>query len=83
MSKFLHSHSMYREVAPLAHESRDNTVERGAFVAETFLSGAQSAEVLCSLGYNVSPELHRNATEGSSIGRYVKVNFTCHLVRDL
>ncbi len=35
------------EVATLAHEVRDDTVERAALIAKTLLASAESAKVLC------------------------------------
>ena len=45
------------EVASLTHEVGDDTVEAGALVAEALLSGAESTEVLGSLGDHVIAEL--------------------------
>lgn len=38
------------EVTALKHEIRNDAVERGALVAEALLAGAESTEVLSSLG---------------------------------
>ena len=45
------------EVATLAHEVGDHTVEGGALVTETFLSGAKGTEILSRLGHDISPQL--------------------------
>ena len=45
------------EVSTLAHEVGDHTVEGGALEAEPLLTGAQSAEVLTGLWYNIGPQL--------------------------
>eukprot|EP00331_Platyophrya_macrostoma_P012537 CAMPEP_0176432520 /NCGR_PEP_ID=MMETSP0127-20121128/15443_1 /TAXON_ID=938130 /ORGANISM="Platyophrya macrostoma, Strain WH" /LENGTH=190 /DNA_ID=CAMNT_0017814707 /DNA_START=85 /DNA_END=655 /DNA_ORIENTATION=- len=49
------------EVASLAHEALDHTVEDAAGIAEALLAGAQSAEVLSGLGARISEQLHRHA----------------------
>ena len=45
------------EVSTLAHEVGDHTVEGGALEAEPLLTGAQSAEILRGLWYNIGPQL--------------------------
>ena len=45
------------EVATLAHEVGDDTVEGGSLEAVSLLAGAQGAEVLTGLGDNVSSQL--------------------------
>ncbi|GET89186.1 cyclophilin a, putative [Leishmania tarentolae] len=49
------------EVATLAHELRDHTVERAARVAEPLLARAQRTKVLGRLGDGIGKELHRHA----------------------
>ena len=44
------------EVTTLEHELGDHTVELGAGVAEALLAGAESTEVLSSLGDNIIVE---------------------------
>lgn len=44
---------MVLEVATLAHEVRNHTVEGGALVAEAFLSGAESAKVFTRFWSNI------------------------------
>ena len=50
------------EVSALEHEVRDHAVKRRALVTEPFFARAQSAEVLRSLGNDVSKEFERDAT---------------------
>jgi hypothetical protein len=45
------------EVTTLEHELRDDTVERRASVSKALLAGAESTEVLGSLGDNVVVEV--------------------------
>jgi hypothetical protein len=47
------------EVATLAHEVGDDTVEGGALVSVSLLAGAQGAEVLGSLGHYVRAQLKK------------------------
>ena len=47
-----------KEEAYLAHEVRDNAVKGAILVAEALLVGAQSPEVFCSLGYNITTKKH-------------------------
>jgi len=60
------------EVATLAHEVGDDTVEGGSLVAVSLLAGAQGAEVLAGLGDDVASQLHDNFSDGSAIGGDVK-----------
>jgi hypothetical protein len=53
------------EVTTLQHELRDDAVERRALVAEAFLAGAESTEVLGSLGDYIIVEIEVDA---SSVG---------------
>lgn len=46
---FASSSIVVGKVPALAHEFRDDAVKRGALVAETFLSGAQSTEIFCKI----------------------------------
>jgi len=67
------------EVSSLAHEVGDDAVEGGALVAEALLSGAESTEVLGSLGDHVIPQLHDDLAHGSSISSHVKEDSSgCH-----
>jgi hypothetical protein len=50
------------EVTTLEHEVGDHTVELGAGVTKALLSGAESAEVLCSFGNDIVEELKVDAT---------------------
>ena len=45
------------EIPSLAHESWDDTVERGTRKAESLFPGAESTEVLGSLGDNVAVDI--------------------------
>jgi len=60
------------EVATLAHEVGDDTVEGGALVAETLLAGAKGTEVFGSLGDNISPQLHDNTADHVIAGSDIK-----------
>jgi hypothetical protein len=46
-----------REVTTLAHELRDDTVERGSLEAKTTLAGAESAEIFSSARHYVGTQL--------------------------
>ena len=48
------------EVSALAHEVGDDAVEGGALVSEPLLSGAESSEVLSSLGDDIVPQLKQS-----------------------
>ena len=50
------------EVTSLAHKSSDDTVERRSLVSETFLSGAESTEILSGLGYDVRSQGHLDSS---------------------
>mmetsp|Transcript_8531 Transcript_8531/g.19640 ORF Transcript_8531/g.19640 Transcript_8531/m.19640 type:complete len:212 (+) Transcript_8531:257-892(+) len=52
------------EVTTLAHEARNNAVERRLLVPFANRQGAQLAEVLSCLWYNVRPQLHMNSASG-------------------
>ena len=45
------------EVTPLAHEARDDTMERGILESESLLTSAKLAEVLGSLGHYIGAKL--------------------------
>jgi len=62
------------EVATLAHEVGDHTVEGGALVTETFLSGAKGTEILSRLGYDISPQLHDDTANWVTASGEVKEN---------
>lgn len=51
------------EIATLAHKTWDDAVEAGSLVAESLLPGAESAEVLSSLGHHISTELQEQSSE--------------------
>jgi hypothetical protein len=52
------------EISALDHESRDDTVEAGACIAEAVLAGGELVEVSGCLWDLVSVETHDNAAEG-------------------
>jgi len=60
------------KVATLAHELRDDTVERGSFVPEALFTGAQGAEVFRGLWDHVGAEGHFDATQGLAVGSDVE-----------
>ena len=55
------------EVATLAHEVGDNTVEGGTLETVSLLAGAQGAEVLTGLGNDISSQLKRTSVQISSL----------------
>lgn len=65
----------------LAHEVVDDTVEAGALEvqglarsAHALLASAQAAEVLRSLGHDISAQGHLNAAQGLPAGSDIKEN---------
>uniref|UniRef100_A0A8C5EZD5 Uncharacterized protein n=1 Tax=Gouania willdenowi TaxID=441366 RepID=A0A8C5EZD5_GOUWI len=60
------------EVAALAHEVRDDSMEGAPLVAKAFLSSAESSEVLRRLRHHVSTELHDNPADGVPTGGNVE-----------
>jgi hypothetical protein len=50
------------EVTTLEHEVGNHAVEFGARIAKALLASAESAEVLCSLGYDIVEKLEVDAT---------------------
>jgi hypothetical protein len=65
---------MVGEIASLAHEIGNDSVERAALVAESFFAGAQSAEVLGRFRNDVGSEFHGDPTDGSAVGGHVEVH---------
>lgn len=63
------------EVATLAHEIRDDTVEGGALVAETLFTCTQGTEVLSRLWNDIGTELDNDAAHGLVIGRHIEKYF--------
>lgn len=61
------------EVAPLAHEPRNDPVEAGSGVSESLLPGAEGAKVLSGLGGDVGTELHDDSSGGLSTNGHVEV----------
>merc|ERR1712121_511606 len=62
------------EVSTLAHEVGDDPVEAGALESESFLTSAQSTEVLAGLWNHVRSELHDNLAKRGAIGGYFEEN---------
>merc|ERR1719186_1890005 len=62
------------EVATLAHEAGDHTVEGGALEPKSLLPGAESTEVLTGLGDNIWPQLHEDPANRSTISSDIKEN---------
>jgi len=56
------------EVAALAHEVGDHSVEGGPLEPVPLLAGAQGTEVLRGLGHHVFTELHDNTSQGCTVG---------------
>lgn len=56
------------EIATLAHEVRNHTVEGGALVAEALLSGAESAEVFASLWSYICAQLNNDPSQRAIVG---------------
>lgn len=54
------------------YEVGDDTVEGAALVAEALLASAQGAEVLSSLGNNISAQFHGNAAESGGASAHVE-----------
>jgi hypothetical protein len=50
------------EVTTLEHEVGDHAMELGAGIAKALLAGAERAEVLCGLGYDIVEKLEVDAT---------------------
>jgi hypothetical protein len=55
------THVASGEVTTLEHEVGNDTVELGAGVAKALLAGAESAEVLYRLGYDIVEQLKVDA----------------------
>jgi len=60
------------EVAALAHEPGDDSVERRVLEAEALLHGAQSAEILCGLGHYIGTQLHNDAAKSLSTSSHIE-----------
>lgn len=60
------------EVAALAHEVWNDTMERAVLEAEALFACAQCTEVLSGLGYHIGVELHDDPTEGLTISSDVE-----------
>ena len=61
------------EIASLAHETWDDSVEWTSFVAETFFSGAQSSEVFDGFWYNIVVHFENDSTGWFTANGHVKV----------
>jgi len=66
------------EVASLAHEVGDDTVESASLVTESLFAGAKGPEVLSSLGDDVITELHGDASKRRVAGGDVEEDFDGH-----
>jgi len=60
------------EVSTLAHESRDDPVERGSLESETLLPSAESSEVLSGPRNDIFSESHGDPAERGAISRDVE-----------
>jgi len=68
-----------REVAPLAHEARNDAVELARLEPKPLLSRAQRAEVLASFWNNIAAQLHDDASGGRAPDVNVKEATSRHL----
>jgi len=69
------------EIASLAHETWDDSVEWTSFVAETFFSGAQSSEVFDGFWYNIVVHFENDSTGWFTANGHVKVAGDRHVCR--
>lgn len=60
------------EVATLAHEVGNHTVEGGALVSEALLSGAESTEVFASLWSYICAQLNHDTSQRGVVGGQVE-----------
>lgn len=58
----------------LTHEVRDDPVEDGAVETEALLARAQSPEVLCRFGNDVSEQLHDDSPSRLAVDPHVEVH---------
>lgn len=64
-----------KQVRPhLTHEVRDDPVEDGAVETEALLARAQSPEVLCRFGNDVSEQLHDDSPSRLTIDPHIEVH---------
>ena len=66
---------MVGEVATLAHEISDNTVEAGTGVSESLLPRTESTEVFSGLGDNIGTQFHDNTAGRLAADGDIEVNF--------
>ena len=66
-----------RALLCLTHEVWDDTVEVGAFVADTLLSSTESTEVFSSHGNQVIAQLHDNPPHVGSISCHGDISSLC------
>jgi len=64
------------EVAALAHEIWDDSVEGGAGVAEAFFAGAEGSEVFAGFGDYVGVEVEGDSAGGFAANFHVEVDFS-------
>jgi len=62
------------EVAALAHEVGNDSMERRTLEAETLIAGAQGAEVLRRLRSHVRTQFHHDAANGLSVDCHIEVD---------
>lgn len=60
------------EIAALAHEVGDDTVESGAFVSESLLAGAQCSEVFTRFWSYISSQLDDDTTERLVVSLHIE-----------
>ena len=70
-----------REIPPLAHESRDNSMkgaplklQRTTEPTATLFTSAKASEILCCLGNNVRKQFEGHSRRCTSTDRYIKVD---------
>jgi len=62
------------EITTLTHEVGDDTVELGALETESLLTSAEGTEVLCSLGHDISSQLHHDPASWLVVDSHVEEN---------
>jgi len=62
------------EIPSLTHEVGNDSVEARPLESKTLFSSAETTEILCGFWYNISSQLHADATQGGTIGGHVEEN---------